>query len=91
MTKSDGHITPLDTLKVNAYYIIGREKLFGKPKQTMNTILCVIYIHSVWRNKGSVPIQGTEHHQDEVNEPPLEELENDDSSNGANQEIDSEE
>jgi hypothetical protein len=39
----------------------------------------------------AVPIQGTEHHQDEVNAPPLEELENDDSSNGAYQENDPEE
>ena len=36
----------------------------------------------------SVPIHGTAHHQDEVSEPSLEELENDDSSNGANQEVD---
>lgn len=35
-------------------------------------------------------VQGTEHHQDEVIEPPLDRLENDDSSNGANQEIDPE-
>jgi hypothetical protein len=39
----------------------------------------------------SVPIQGTEHHQDEVNAPPLDGLENDSLSNGANQEIDPEE
>ena len=39
----------------------------------------------------NVPTQDAEHHQDEANAPPLEELENDDSSNGANQEIDPEE
>ena len=43
------------------------------------------------REVSLVPIQGTEHQQDEVNDPSLEELENDDSPNGANQEIDPEE